>query len=122
MTTFKKICVGMLAAAMCFTFAACDNSNDSSSSGGKIDNDVTDAEVYNGLELHYQSSSGKLADFLNDFSHRNLRYDEYALGRTTVGGGTGYFKNWETMSLTWHNSSAAALGEDKVNKLYDART
>ena len=25
MTTFKKICVGMLAAAMCFTFAACDN-------------------------------------------------------------------------------------------------
>lgn len=112
----------MLAAAMCFTFAACDNSNDSSSSGGKIDNDVTDAEVYNGLELHYQSSSGKLADFLNDFSHRNLRYDEYALGRTTVGGGTGYFKNWETMSLTWHNSSAAALGEDKVNKLYDALT
>ena len=122
MTTFKKICVGMLAAAMCFTFAACDNSGDSSSSGGKIDNDVTDAEVYDGLELHYQSSSGKLADFLNDFSHRNLRYDEYALGNTTVGGGTGYFKNWETMSLTWHNSSAAALGEDKVNKLYDALT
>ena len=122
MTTFKKICVGMLAAAMCFTFAACDNSNDSSSGGGKIDNDVTDAEVYDGLELHYQSSSGKLADFLNDFSHRNLRYDEYALGNTTVGGGTGYFKNWETMSLTWHNSSAAALGEDKVNKLYDALT
>ena len=122
MAIFKKLCAGMLVAAMCFTFAACDNSNDSGSSGGKIDNDVTDIEVYDGLELHYQSSSGKLADFLNDFSHRNLRYDDYALGNTTVGGGTGYFKNWETMSLTWHNSSAAALGEDKVTRLYDTLT
>ena len=123
MAIFKKLCTGMLAAAMCFTFAACDGSTDNSgNSGGKPDNDVVDAEVYDGLELHYQSSNGKLADFLNDFSHRNLRYDEYALGNTTVGGGTGYFKNWETMSLTWHNSSAAALGEDKVTKLYDALT
>ena len=60
MAIFKKLCTGMLAAAMCFTFAACDGSTDNSgNSGGKPDNDVVDAEVYDGLELHYQSSNGK---------------------------------------------------------------
>ena len=112
----------MLAAAMCFTFAACGDSTDNSSSDSAIDNDVTDAEVYDGLELHYQSSSKKLTDFLNDFSHRNLRYDDDAVGIFGVGSGTGFAKNWETMSLTWHNSSAAALGEDKVSKLYETLT
>ncbi len=124
MTKFKKLFTGLLAAAMCFTFAACGDfgeSNGGGSDSGKK-NDALNAEVYGGLELHYQSSDEKLADFLNDFSHRNLRYDDYALGNTTVGGGTGYFKNWETMSLIWHNSSTAALGEDKAAKLYDALT
>lgn len=124
MTNFKKLFTGMLAAAMCFSFAACGDAKDNSdnSAGGQESVAPVDAVVYDGLELHYQSSDEKLADFLNDFSHRNLRYDDYALGNTTVGGGTGYFKNWETMSLTWHNSTAAALGEDKAAKLYDALT
>ena len=121
MVKFNKAFTGILAAAMCFTFAACGESSDSGN-GGNDDKISVDAVVYDGLELHYQSSDSGLADFLNDFSHRNLRYDDDAVGTTTVGAGTGYFKNWETMSLTWHNSSAAALGEDKVARLYNALT
>ncbi len=73
--------------------------------------------VYDGLELHYQSSDASLADFLNDYAHRNLRYDDYAVGSFTVGSGTGFAKNWETMSLTWHNSGGTVLGEDKTVRI-----
>lgn len=105
----KKILPLALAAAM-LGLTAC---------GGEKE---TELIVYDQYELHYQSSDGALADFLNDFAHRNLRYDEYAVGQFAVGDGTGFAKNWETMGLAWHNSSGTALGENKLGKIYDHLT
>ena len=58
MTNFKKLFTGMLAAAMCFSFAACGDAKDNSdnSAGGQESVAPVDAVVYDGLELHYQSS------------------------------------------------------------------
>ena len=56
----KKILPLALAAAM-LGLTAC---------GGEKE---TELIVYDQYELHYQSSDGALADFLNDFAHRNLR-------------------------------------------------
>ena len=90
-----------------------------SSSCGKYNAKI---EVYDGYELHYQSNDSTLAYFLNDFAHRNLRYDDYATGQFAVGNGTGFAKNWETMGLAWHNSAGTTLGEDKMVKIFDFLT
>ena len=98
----------ILLAVITLTAASCDNFK------------TKDAEIveYDQYELHYQATDGALADFLNDFSHRNLRYDDYATGMFAVGDGTGFAKNWETMGLAWHNSAGTALGENKMAKIY----
>ncbi|MBQ8395275.1 MAG: hypothetical protein IJX49_06855 [Clostridia bacterium] len=103
---YKKILPCALA-AFSLTATAC---------SGKKDVEIV---VYDGYEVHYQTNDGDLANFLNDFSHRNLRYDEYATGQFAVADGTGFAKNWETMGLAWHNSAGTALGEDKMAKIYN---
>ena len=110
MKAFGKIVCGLMAVALCIPSVACSDDGQ----------DSTPPEVYEGLELHYQSSDKGLADFLNDFSHRHLRYDDYSIGSPAVGDGTMFAKNWETESLVWHNSTTAALGEDKTEKIYNS--
>ena len=61
-----KIFCGLMAVVLCVPFASCSDDKQNS----------TPPVVYEGLELHYQSSDKGLADFLNDFSHRHLRYDD----------------------------------------------
>lgn len=67
--------------------------------------------------LRFSSSDTKFADFLNDYSHRHLRYDDYSVADLlpgyTLGSESGFAKNWATMGLVWHNSIGATLGEDK---------
>ena len=55
--------------------------------------------------------------FLNDFTHRNMRYDSDSCGEFPVGGGTGFAKNWETMGITFQNSSQEVYREDKFNRI-----
>lgn len=99
----KKIIAFSLALNICLLTACSDN---------------TETEVYQQQELHYQTSDEAMEAFLNDFAHRNLRYDELATGKFAVTDGTGFAKNWEAMGITWHNASASALGEDKIAKIY----
>ena len=75
--------------------------------------------AYAGDVVHYSASDAGLANFLNDFTRRNLRFDEESVAdpTSTLGNGTGFAKNWETMSLVWHNSSGKVLGEDKLERL-----
>lgn len=77
------------------------------------------AHSYSGDVVHYSSSDAAMANFLNDFTHRNLRFDEESIAEPTssLGSGTGFAKNWETMSLVWHNSAGNVLGEDKLEKI-----
>lgn len=75
--------------------------------------------AYAGDVVHYSSSDAGLANFLNDFTRRNLRFDEESIAdpTMTLGSGTGFAKNWETMSLVWHNATGKVLGEDKLERI-----
>lgn len=75
--------------------------------------------VYDGDLLHFTSSDKSFADFMNDFAERNLRFNEHSVSGDdmVLGSGTGFAKNWETMSLVWHNSVGNVLGEDKLYRI-----
>lgn len=75
--------------------------------------------VYDGDLVHFTSSDNGFSDFMNDFAERNLRFNEKSVADESMalGNGTGFAKNWETMSLVWHNSTGNVLGEDKLYKL-----
>ncbi len=77
----------------------------------------TDEVSYDGINLHYNSSDDDMNTFLNDFTHRNMRYDSDSCGEFPVGGGTGFAKNWETMGITFQNSSQEVYREDKFNRI-----
>ena len=72
---------------------------------------------YDGINLYFNSSSDGMNEFLNDFTHRNMRYDEYSVGKLKVGDGTGFQKNWETMATSFQNSIAQVYGEDKFQRI-----
>ena len=86
---------------------------------GCANNNGTTLSQYEGDVVHYSSSDAGLANFLNDFTRRNLRFDEESIAapESTLGNGTGFAKNWETMGLVWHNSAGKVLGENKLEKL-----
>ena len=72
---------------------------------------------YDGINLHYISSDDKMTTFLNDFTHRNMRYDNDACGEFEVAHGTGFAKNWEAMAVTFQNSIKQVYREDKIEKI-----
>jgi len=70
--------------------------------------------AYEGNVLNFQSSDKQLADFLNDYSHRHLRYDEYGiaseneyLNKTSM-----FAMNWATMGSIWHNFTGSGMNYD----------
>ena len=84
---------------------------------GYVPPKATDADA-----LHFSASDTAFADFLNDFAHRHLRYDDYSVADLSglgfaLGSGSGFAKNWETMGLVWHNSVGTTLGSDKQQAL-----
>lgn len=103
---------GVLALALILAcgFAGCAN--------GYSDKGYTPPHTQSGDTLHFSASDSAFAEFLNDYAHRHLRYDDYAVADVTadgfgLGSGSGFAKNWETMGLIWHNSTGFALGSDK---------
>ncbi|MCI8487780.1 MAG: hypothetical protein HFE36_03610 [Clostridia bacterium] len=107
--TIRKI----LLAALCFalsvyTFAAC----------GYSDKGYAPPRAERSDLLTFSSSDSGFDNFINDYAHRHLRYDEDSVADINfpgfpLGSGSGFAKNWETMGLVWHNSVGAALGSDK---------
>ena len=81
-----------------------------------IDEDIIS---YDGINLFFNTSDDGLNEFLNDFTHRNMRYDDYSVGAIPVGNGTGFQKNWETMAISFQNSIAQVYNEDKFKKIAD---
>lgn len=73
-----------------------------------------DGTGYEGNTLHFQSSDAELADFLNDFSHRHLRYDNYgiAVDGEYLNNTAMFAMNWSTMGSIWHNFTGNALNYD----------
>ena len=81
-------------------------------------NPVDTGEItYDGINLHYNSSDEKMNTFLNDFTHRNMRYDSDSCGEYPVAHGTGFAKNWESMAVAFQNSIKQVYREDKIEKI-----
>ena len=64
--------------------------------------------------LRFSSSDESLDDFLNDYLHRHLRYDEYRIGDLSLGSSVMFNKEWEAMSLFFFDSTSAAVPDDRV--------
>lgn len=85
----------------------------------------TDEITYRGINLHYNASDDDMTTFLNDFTHRNMRYDSDACGEFPVSGGTGFAKNFEAMAVTFQNACKQAYRDDrdgsrdKIQKIAD---
>ena len=73
--------------------------------------------TYDGINLHYNSSDKDMNTFLNDFTHRNMRYDSDSCGEYPVAHGTGFAKNWEAMAVAFQNSSKQVYREDKFEMI-----
>lgn len=76
--------------------------------------------------LYYTNSNDESLNlFMNDFFHRNMRYDEYSLSGTSEDGVVGaslgssaYFaKEWEALALGFFDSSADVYGNDPYNNV-----
>lgn len=81
-------------------------------------NNPDNRTYYDKHDLHYLSDDSGLDSFMNDFVHRNMRYDEYSVGVYDVAHGTNFAKNWESMAVTFQNAVGETYGEDKINKIY----
>ena len=81
-----------------------------------IDNDDI---TYDGINLHYNFSDADMTTFMNDFTHRNMRYDSDSCGEFPVAHGTGFAKNWEAMAVCFQNSIKQVYREDKIAKIAD---
>ena len=90
----------------------------SNNSSGGLQDVITAAENKVSPDfVHFSSSDNGLDNFLNDFLDRNLRYDNQSLGTNSLGGGVMYEKEWETMCLTWFDSTSKVLPDDRYQIL-----
>lgn len=94
-----------------FSLVACDKTNPA--------NDVNNLTYFDGQVLHYLSSDADFDSFMNDFAHKNMRYDDNAVGVYETGHGTNFAKNWEAMALTFQNAVGNVYGEDKIEAIYN---
>ena len=76
-----------------------------------------DEITYDGINLHYNFSDQDMTTFMNDFTHRNMRFDSDSCGEFPVAHGTGFAKNWEAMAVCFQNSVKQVYREDKFQKI-----
>lgn len=67
--------------------------------------------------LKFSSSDQGMADFLNDYFHRHLRYDDKRIDYRDLGVGVTFAKEWEAYSLMFFDSTTSALPNDRPNML-----
>ena len=75
---------------------------------------------YKGKEFHLTIDSDGVQESINELNRRLLRYDEYAIGDTTIPEPSfnSFNTGWQVKSLVWHNATEEALGEDKIPQIY----
>ena len=71
-------------------------------------------KTYEGNSIHFQASDADLENFLNDYTHRHLRYDDYSIAVESewLNKASMFQINWATMGSIWHNFTGTALNYD----------
>lgn len=115
---FVKILGLGCAAVMLFSAAACTQQGTPSFSG---DDYVYEREQGTSTMLKFSSSDEGLDNFLNDYLHRHLRYDDLRIGSLSLGSSVMFNKEWEAMSLMYFDS-ASSVPDDRYAMIEDWTT
>ena len=108
----NRIMISVLASVMAFSLIGC------SGKGGNASGEyVKKSETL----MYTDSSDADLNLFMNDFFHRNMRYDEQSLAGwgsdvtlgAVTGAGSWFGKEWEALALAFFDSSADVYGTDR---------
>ena len=68
--------------------------------------------------VKFVSSDEGLDNFLNDYLHRHLRYDDYRIGNVDLGGDDVMFsKEWSALSMYWFNCTDEVLNTDRFDMM-----
>ncbi len=67
----------------------------------------------------FSSTQGNFDDFINDYLHRHLRYDDQRIGALSLGDSVMFNKEWESLALMWFDSttSSGAINDDRFQKI-----
>lgn len=116
----KKILCLCCAAVMLCTAAGCVGTppDEPSFSG---DDYTYEREQGTSTMLKFSSSDESLDDFLNDYLHRHLRYDDMRIGSLSLGASVMFNKEWEAMSLMYFDSETS-VSDDRYAMIRDWTT
>ncbi len=69
--------------------------------------------------IHFSSTQADFDDFINDYLHRHLRYDEERIGALALGDSVMFNKEWESLALMWFDSTASSgkITDDRHEKI-----
>ncbi len=67
----------------------------------------------------FSSTQDNFDNFINDYLHRHLRYDDERIGALSLGDSVMFNKEWESLALMWFDSttSSGAIGDDRFQKI-----
>ena len=69
--------------------------------------------------IYFSSSDADFDAFINDFLHRHLSYDDDAIYPLTMGQGSWFSKEWESMAMKYFDISEKTLGSDHYDIVMD---
>lgn len=69
--------------------------------------------------IKFVSTQGDFDNFINDYLHRHLRYDDYRIGPLALGDSVMFNKEWESLALMWFDSttSSGEITDDRYQKI-----
>ena len=82
------------------------------------DDYVYEREQGTSTMLKFSSSDEGLDNFLNDYLHRHLRYDDMRIGTLSLGASVMFNKEWEAMSLMYFDSQSS-VPDDRYAMIKD---
>ena len=116
--TAKKIFSVCCAAGMLLTAAGCTQTGGGGGTSFNSDDYVYEREQGASTMLKFSSTDEGLDNFLNDYLHRHLRYDDLRIGSLSLGSSVMFNKEWEAMSLMYFDSETS-VPDDRYAMIED---
>lgn len=94
-------------------------SNNGGNSGTMNDYDININEKESENFIKFASTQSGFDDFINDYLHRHLRYDDERIGSLALGDSVMFNKEWESLALMWFDSttSSGEITDDRFAKI-----
>ena len=114
----KKV-IAVLSAVVMSAAALLGGCTPGDSSGAHNDFDFDSNEKVSADFVRFNSTQGDFDDFINDYLHRHLRYDDWRVGDLALGDSVMFNKEWESLALMWFDSttSSGAISDDRFQKI-----